>query len=99
MSQSTSSIAQSKASCCRCGRGWRLGFIPTIHPRITFHLNMPCLAQLIKADLAAGVQRERLLFAIVMLLKWWCAFQEKRERLVAIRKSLNKTPIANWMAP
>jgi asparagine synthase (glutamine-hydrolysing) len=63
------------------------------------HLDMARLADLVMTDLAAGVQRERLIFAIVMLLEWWCAFQVKRTRLVAIRKSLNNTSAANRMAP
>jgi asparagine synthase (glutamine-hydrolysing) len=63
------------------------------------HLDMARLADLINADLVAGVQRERLLFAVVVLLEWWCAFQEKRARLTAIPKSLNKTPAVNWVAP
>ena len=42
------------------------------------------LANLVAADLATGVRRERLLFAIIMLVEWWHAFRVKRESLVQI---------------
>jgi asparagine synthase (glutamine-hydrolysing) len=41
------------------------------------------LANLVTADLAAGVRRERLLFAVIMLLEWWSAFQSTRKTLRA----------------
>jgi asparagine synthase (glutamine-hydrolysing) len=43
------------------------------------------LASLVASDLAAGVQRERFLFAVIMLLEWWHAFRAKRESVVAMR--------------
>jgi asparagine synthase (glutamine-hydrolysing) len=44
------------------------------------------LAGLVIADIAAGVRRERLLFAVIMLLEWWDAFQARRQSLVAMRR-------------
>jgi len=46
------------------------------------NLSMAYLSGLVTRDLAAGVRRERLLFAIIMLLEWWNAFQIKRQRLI-----------------
>ena len=34
-------------------------------------LHVPTITQIIEEDLSRGVQRERLLFALVMLLEWW----------------------------
>ena len=34
-------------------------------------LHVPTIAKIIEEDLRRGVQRERLLFALVMLLEWW----------------------------
>jgi len=41
------------------------------------------LSAFVASDLAAGVRRERMLFAIVMLSEWWNAFQTRRNGLVA----------------
>jgi len=41
------------------------------------------LTELTTKDLAAGVRRERMLFAIVMLLEWWNAFRTRRDGLAA----------------
>src|SRR5262249_5646915 len=46
-------------------------------------LDSALLAQLIANDLAAGVQRERLLFALAMLLEWWQSFAARRTQLLA----------------
>jgi asparagine synthase (glutamine-hydrolysing) len=48
------------------------------------HLNAARLGELVTADLAAGVQRERLLFAVVLLLEWWQMFQVKRSQLIQV---------------
>jgi asparagine synthase (glutamine-hydrolysing) len=50
------------------------------------YLNMVRLADLVDEDLRNGVRRERLLFAIIMLLEWWHAFRSKRANLVALCK-------------
>ena len=42
---------------------------------------MTSLAGLVAADLATGIRRERLLFAIIMLVEWWNAFQQKRQNI------------------
>ena len=49
------------------------------------HLDTTCSTELVTADVLQGVQRERLLFAIIMLVEWWQAFQPKRSRLAALR--------------
>jgi asparagine synthase (glutamine-hydrolysing) len=54
-------------------------------------LDSAALAQLIGRDLAAGVRRERLLFAIAMLLEWWQSFAARRTRLVASMTALRST--------
>ena len=56
------------------------------------HLNTVGLADVVAADLAAGVQRERLLFAVIMLLEWWDAFQSKRTALVQTCLELDGKP-------
>ena len=45
-------------------------------------VNMDLLTNLVATDLAAGVHRERLVFAIIMLLEWWLSFRQKRTSLV-----------------
>jgi asparagine synthase (glutamine-hydrolysing) len=50
------------------------------------YLNVTRLADLVDEDLRNGVRRERFLFAIIMLLEWWHAFQAKRAKLVALGK-------------
>src|SRR5262249_602402 len=42
------------------------------------YLNPDQLSDLVSADLAVRVQRERLLFAIVMLVEWWMSFRSRR---------------------
>jgi hypothetical protein len=37
--------------------------------------------RLIADDLAVGVQRDRLLMALVMLIEWWRSFSARRARL------------------
>lgn len=54
------------------------------------HLDTACLTELVAADILQGVQREQFLFAIIMLLEWWQAFQPKRARLVALRGTLRR---------
>ena len=44
-------------------------------------LDRTALTELTDADLAAGVRRERLLFAIVMLHEWWRSFAYQRNAL------------------
>jgi len=39
------------------------------------------LVEIIKGDLAQGVQRERCLFAVLMFAEWWHHFSEQRRRL------------------
>jgi asparagine synthase (glutamine-hydrolysing) len=46
------------------------------------HLDSVRVAELVSNDLSVGVQRERLLFAIVVLLEWWTAFQLRRSSLI-----------------
>ena len=46
------------------------------------YLNTGAMGNLVARDLASGVQRERLLFAIIMLLEWWAMFQLKRSSLI-----------------
>jgi hypothetical protein len=46
------------------------------------HLVSARVAELVSNDLSVGVQRERLLFAIVVLLEWWTAFQLRRSSLI-----------------
>jgi asparagine synthase (glutamine-hydrolysing) len=46
-------------------------------------LNMGSLLRLIETDLIAGVQRERLLFALVMLFEWYVAARTRMARLSA----------------
>lgn len=48
-------------------------------------LNSEWLTRLVREDLADGVRRERMLFALVMLGEWWNAFSRKRH---ALRKAL-----------
>jgi asparagine synthase (glutamine-hydrolysing) len=45
------------------------------------HLDMAHLTNVVAKDLATGVQRERLLFAVIMLLEWWNTFKAKRQSL------------------
>jgi asparagine synthase (glutamine-hydrolysing) len=47
------------------------------------------LADLVTADLASGVRRERLLFAVIMLLEWWESFRNRRGDLA---NSLRRGP-------
>lgn len=49
------------------------------------------LADIVSADLAAGVSRERLLFAAVMLSEWWQCFKQQRAEIRSIG--------ADWSAP
>ncbi|KJS15157.1 MAG: hypothetical protein VR69_14785 [Peptococcaceae bacterium BRH_c4b] len=51
------------------------------------------LTMVIKNDLAAGVQRERLLFAVLMLIEWYKAFIKKRKELLVKYKKANNTII------
>lgn len=44
-------------------------------------LNDTALSRIIEDDLAAGLKRERLLFAVVMLREWWYAFSNQRAEL------------------
>lgn len=44
-------------------------------------LRMNAVAQLVQEDLAVGIQRERLLFALVMLVEWYQFFKDKREMI------------------
>ena len=48
-------------------------------PRIA----MDQLTEIVTADLAAGVGRERLLFAVIMFCEWWHAFSTQCRRLRA----------------
>jgi asparagine synthase (glutamine-hydrolysing) len=43
-------------------------------------LSSSALTSLIQEDVDRGVDRERLLFAIVMLLEWWKAFKVTTSR-------------------
>jgi asparagine synthase (glutamine-hydrolysing) len=74
-------------------RGWlRAWFSSHGTPQAYFsgrlfpYLNVTRLADLVNEDLRNGVRRERFLFAIIMLLEWWHAFQSKRANLVALGK-------------
>ena len=44
-------------------------------------LNSDCIARMVREDLFDGVKRERMLFALVMLVEWWSAFSQKRHAL------------------
>lgn len=46
-------------------------------------LDMARLGSIVDRDVAAGVFRERLLFAVIILLEWWQQFAAKRARLRA----------------
>ena len=50
-------------------------------------LDIDALAQLAAQDLAAGLQRERFLFAVVVLVEWFHAARETRGRLRDALKS------------
>src|SRR5262245_56931724 len=56
-------------------------------------LNSARAANLVTADLAAGVQRERLLFALIMLLEWWAGFQSRRSSLVRACRALDEAKL------
>lgn len=45
------------------------------------------LSMLVENDLSAGLQRERFLFALILLIEWWAAFQAKRQTLVRQRST------------
>jgi asparagine synthase (glutamine-hydrolysing) len=55
------------------------------------HLDMTRLTELVAADVQNGVQRERLLFAIIILVEWWRAFVPKRARLASSRRTPRHT--------
>ena len=44
-------------------------------------LDMDEVTRLVEEDLAAGVQRERLLFALVLLTEWYQSFKSNRYEL------------------
>lgn len=46
-------------------------------------LDMAEVARLVEEDVAKGVERERLLFALVMLVEWHQAFQSRRQEIAA----------------
>src|SRR5262249_28629677 len=52
------------------------------------YVNEDRLAALVNTELKMGVRRERLLFAIVMLLEWWHTFHMKLAQLNTARYSL-----------
>jgi asparagine synthase (glutamine-hydrolysing) len=62
------------------------------------HLDMARLTDLVAADLDAGVCRERLLFAIIMLVEWWNAFRPKRASLAALSKRLGGRSATHGLA-
>jgi asparagine synthase (glutamine-hydrolysing) len=56
-------------------------------------LDRTALTEIAEADLAAGVHRERLLFAIVMLHEWWYRFSRQRDVL----RQRELTPITHQL--
>jgi len=58
-------------------------------------LNSGALSHIIEADLALGVRRERLLFAMVMLHEWWRSFGRQ---LGALRRRGSGSPMRNARA-
>lgn len=46
-------------------------------------LDMAEVARLTKEDLSAGVQRERLLFALVLLVEWYRSFKRRQQAIAA----------------
>ena len=70
-------------------RSWLEAWLQSQGPPLTYftrrsfpHIDAIRLSVLVTADRAAGIQRERLLFAIIMLIEWWAAFQAKRSSLI-----------------
>jgi asparagine synthase (glutamine-hydrolysing) len=52
-------------------------------------------AQLVQKDLLQGVQRERLLFALVLLVEWYSSFKSRSRELVSVHR--NHYPYEMWM--
>ena len=40
-------------------------------------IDMDCLSTIVEKDLESGIQRERLLFALVMLAEWTTRYQQR----------------------
>jgi asparagine synthase (glutamine-hydrolysing) len=57
-------------------------------------LDMAEVARLTMTDLSEGLRRERLLFAIVLLIEWHQAFQAKRRKLTSIYRDAASEPVA-----
>jgi asparagine synthase (glutamine-hydrolysing) len=50
-------------------------------------LQADAAASLVENDLQAGVQRERLLFALALLVEWYAAFAARRQEMAAVHRN------------
>jgi asparagine synthase (glutamine-hydrolysing) len=57
------------------------GAAPYLRQRPFPGLDGGALVEIVEADLARGLRRERLLFAVVMLVEWWHSFAAQRAEL------------------
>ena len=55
-------------------------------------LNTAEVANLVTRDLLAGVRRERLLFALVLLVEWYQSFQERKYKLARQYRETTRNP-------
>lgn len=61
-------------------------------------LDMAEVARVTQDDLSIGVRRERLLFALVLLIEWHQAFEGKRRELARTYREAAATSNREWVA-
>ena len=61
------------------------------HDRPVPGLDMDAVGELIRNDLDRGIHRERLLFALVVLVEWYSRFTARRREMVALHRGYIRT--------